>query len=149
MIRKYLIEDKPRVIELLRKNTPEFFHISEEKDFESYLDYEIEDYFVYQQQNEIIAAGGINYIPERKVARISWDMVDPKAHGKGIGKELVQHRINLLNKNPNIDFIEVRTSQLTNTFYEKMGFTLEKVVKNFWAENFDLYQMQMKNNTKI
>lgn len=145
MVRKYSIEDKHKVIELLRKNTPEFFHVSEEKDFESYLDHEIEDYFVYQQQDKIIGAGGINYITERKVARISWDIIDPKAHGKGIGKELVQYRINLLNKNPNIDFIEVRTSQLTNTFYEKMGFSLQKVEKDFWAKNFDLYQMQMKN----
>jgi len=30
-------------------------------------------------------------------------------------------------------------------FYEKIGFELDKVEKDFRAKNFDLYQMQMKN----
>ena len=35
MIREYSNKDKPKVIELLRKNTPEYFDISEENDFEN------------------------------------------------------------------------------------------------------------------
>lgn len=37
MIRTYSKKDKLKVIELLRKNTPEYFDVSEEKDFENYL----------------------------------------------------------------------------------------------------------------
>ncbi|MEO5790031.1 MAG: GNAT family N-acetyltransferase [Gelidibacter sp.] len=145
MIRAYTNKDKSKVIELLRKNTPEYFDPSEESDFEKYLENEVEDYFVYEQNSEIIGAGGINYFPEEKLARISWDMINPKSQGNGIGKELIQYRINLLNANPSIEFIMVRTSQLVHKFYGKMGFELEKVEKDFWAKNFDLYQMQMKN----
>jgi hypothetical protein len=46
MIRKYSNTDKPAVIVLLKQNTPKYFDFSEEKDFENYLDNEVEDYFV-------------------------------------------------------------------------------------------------------
>jgi [ribosomal protein S18]-alanine N-acetyltransferase len=60
-------------------------------------------------------------------------------------KKLTQYRINQINENPKIELIVVRTTQLVYKFYEKMGFKLEKVEKDFWAKNFDLYQMQMMN----
>lgn len=147
MIRTYSKEDKPKVIELLRKNTPDFFDVSEEKDFEKYLEDEIEDYFVYEKNSKIIGAGGINYFPEQRIARISWDMIDPASQGTGIGKKLTAYRINHLNGNSKIQFINVRTSQLAYKFYEKMGFKLEKIEKDFWAKNFDLYKMVMKNSS--
>jgi ribosomal-protein-alanine N-acetyltransferase len=145
MIREYKHKDKLKIIELLRQNTPEYFDSSEENDFVNYLNNEIEDYFVYEENSKIIGAGGINYFPEQRLARISWDMIDPKSQGNGIGKKLTQYRINHLNGNPKIDLIIVRTTQRVYKFYEKMGFELEKVEKDFWAENFDLYQMRMKN----
>lgn len=145
MIRKYSYEDKPKLIELLRQNTPEYFDTSEERDFENYLDTEVEDYYVFEKNFEIIGGGGINYFPAEKLARISWDMVHPKSHGRGIGKKLTQFRINHLKGNPEIEIILVRTSQFAYKFYEKMGFKLEKVEKDFWAKNFDLYQMRMNN----
>lgn len=145
MIREYSNKDKPKVIELLRKNTPEYFDISEENDFENYLENEVEDYYVFEENSEIIGAGGINYFTEQKLARISWDVIDPKSQGNGIGKKLTQYRINHLNNNSNIEFIIVRTTQLVFKFYEKMGFELEKVEKDFWAKDFDLYQMKMNN----
>ena len=145
MIREYLRTDKPKIIELLRKNTPEYFDSSEENDFENYLENEVEDYFVYERNSEIIGAGGINYFTEQKIARISWDMIDPNSQGNGIGKELTQYRINHINRNSKIERIIVRTTQLVYKFYEKMGFELEKVEKDFWAKNYDLYQMKMEN----
>ena len=147
MIRKYTKKDKSKIIELLRQNTPEYFDTSEESDFENYLDNEVEDYFVYEENSKIIGAGGINYFPEEKIARISWDMIDQKSQGKGIGKKLMQYRINHLSENPAIELIIVRTTQLVYKFYEKMGFELEKVEKDFWAKNFDLYQMKLKNKS--
>ena len=145
MIREYLRTDKPKIIELLRKNTPEYFDSSEENDFENYLENEVEDYFVYERNSEIIGAGGVNYFTEQKIARISWDMIDPNSQGNGIGKELTQYRINHINRNSKIERIIVRTTQLVYKFYEKMGFELEKVEKDFWAKNYDLYQMKMEN----
>lgn len=145
MIRAYSEKDKIKVIGLLKKNTPKYFDPSEEPELEKYLDNQMEDYFIYAEGSEILGAGGINYFPEEKLARISWDIVEPNAQGKGIGRKLMQYRINQLKENKNIETIIVRTSQHTFKFYEKMGFQLETVEKDFWAKGFHLYQMTMKN----
>ncbi len=144
MIRKYTTKDKINVIELLKLNTPEFFAPSEESDFYNYLDNEIEDYFVIEENSRIIGSGGINYFPKEKMARLSWDIINPDYQGKGIGKMLTQYRINHIKTNPTIEYIEVRTSQFTTKFYEKMGFELDCIAKNYWAKNYDLYQMKLK-----
>lgn len=42
------------------------------------------------------------------------------------------------------DKIVVRTTQFGFRFYEKVGFQLENVEKDFWAQGFDLYQMSVE-----
>ena len=145
MIRKYSHQDKPEVIELLRLNTPEYFDPSEEKDLVDYLDNELEDYFIVEENSKIVGAGGINYFLSEKTARISWDMIKPNSQGKGIGMQLIKHRIDRIKQNNSIENIIVRTSQHAYRFYEKTGFKLEKIEKDYWAKNFDLYIMSMKN----
>jgi ribosomal-protein-alanine N-acetyltransferase len=146
MIRAYSESDKPEVIKLLQLNTPEYFDPSEEIEFIDYLDNKIEDYFVVLRKSKIVGAGGINYFPDENMSRISWDMIHPDYQGKGVGKELIQYRIELIKaSSKNIELIVVRTSQLTYKFYKKMGFELDKIEKDFWAKGFDLYQMIIKN----
>lgn len=144
-IRTYNSSDKKAVLELLSSNSPKYFAVSEQKDFENYLENEIEDYFVVEENATIVASGGVNYFPKEKIARISWDIVALESHGKGIGKKLLQHRINLLKSNTDVESIVVRTSQHAYLFYQKMGFEVKEVEKNFWAQGFDLYLMQRLN----
>lgn len=146
-IRPYTENDKDSVIDLFRANTPDFFDLSEEKDLRDYLETEVADYFVVEENDELIGAGGINYFLQERTARISWDIVKPNSQGKGIGKKLTEHRINYLKNNNKVDLIVVRTSQHVFKFYEKMGFRLIKVEKDFWAKGFDLYLMELNNIT--
>jgi len=145
-IRRYLPEDKELVLQLLDLNTPKFFDEAEREDFNHYLEEEIEDYFLVEDANEVLGVGGINYFLEERIARISWDIIKPNAQGKGIGGLLTKHRIRYLNQNNKIDTIVVRTTQLVFKFYEKMGFKLVEIKKDFWADGFDLYQMELDNN---
>ncbi|SEB68057.1 N-acetylglutamate synthase, GNAT family [Tenacibaculum sp. MAR_2009_124] len=146
MIRRYTIEDIDKLIELLDQNTPVFFDATEKTDYIDYLTNEIEDYFIYEVNKKIIGCGGINYDIVNRTARIAWDIIHPNHHGKGIGKKLTLHRINLIKTNINIDTIIVRTSQLTYKFYQKMGFQVDSVTDNFWAKGFDLYLMSLNTN---
>ena len=145
IIRPYTKNDISDVIQLFRKNTPSFFDPKEEKDLINYLNHEIEDYFIVEQDTKVIGAGGINYFPKENAARISWDIIAPDIHGKGIGTQLVQYRMKHLANNTKVESIIVRTSQHTYKFYEKMGFELIKTEKDFWAKNFDLYIMKRSN----
>ena len=141
-IKPYTLEDRTAVLQLLEENTPEFFAPSEKADLENYLDREAEEYFVVEEEGRIIGCGGINYFPKK--ARISWDIISPDSQGKGIGSALVRHRIEHINKKGEFDLIEVRTSQIAYKFYEKMGFELLNIEKDFWAEDYHLYQMERK-----
>lgn len=143
MIRPYQSADKAEVIKLLRLNTPQYFDPTEEKDYEHYLENELESYFVAEMDDRLIGAGGINYFREEKTARISWDLIHPDYQGRGIGLRLLKHRIEVISQEPDIERIMVRTTQLVFPFYEKAGFLLEKTVKDFWAPGFDLYQLVM------
>ena len=143
MIRPYETSDQSQVVDLLKQNIPQYFDPSELDDFLVYLEKELEDYFVFEQDQQLVGAGGINYFSEEKLARISWDFIHADFQGKGIGSQLLQFRINHIRKQSNFEKIVVRTSQLVFPFYEKNGFTLEKVVKDFWAEGYDLYEMHL------
>jgi [ribosomal protein S18]-alanine N-acetyltransferase len=101
-------------------------------------------YFVFEEEGKILGCGGINYFIDKGEARLSWDMVHPEFQGKGIGKQLTLYRVELLKKDPRINIIVVRTTQLVYNFYEKSGFSIEKTEKDYWARGFVLYQMKMK-----
>lgn len=143
MIRPFVADDSPALIEILRLNTPEFFAPSEEEDYVNYLKQELEEYFVMEREGKLVGAGGINFFPGSRSARISWDLIHPDFQGKGFGSQLVQHRIQRLWQAPEVDTIVVRTSQLVHNFYAKAGFSLVKTQKDFWAPGFDLYQLEM------
>lgn len=143
MIRPYISKDKEALISLIRLNTPQYFDKAEEQDLVSYLENELEDYFVIEQDNTVIGCGGINYEDNKKTAIISWDIIHPNYQGKGIGKSLLSFRINVIKENRTTNKIIVRTSQHTDKYYEKSGFKLEKIVKDYWAPGFDLYKMSI------
>lgn len=145
IIRKHTLSDNSKILTLFDSNTPKYFSPTERKDLENYLEKEIEDYFVLETHDKILATGGINYNSD--VAIISWDFVDPNFQGKGLGSILLNHRIKYIQKNNPGYPIKVRTSQLTDKFYEKNGFQEIQRIKDYWAKGFDLVEMifQHKN----
>lgn len=142
-IRPYQPNDKAALLALMRQHIPEFFAPAEAADFAEYLEKHREEYFVLEHENQIVACGGINYFPADRLARLSWDIVHPEAMGKGFGKALVDFRIQHISRQPGMDTLVVRTSQLAFKFYEKCGFQLKSIKKDFWAEELDLYYMEM------
>ena len=142
MIRPYLESDKNAVLALFMKNTPQFFEPAEIDDLSSYLDNEREDYFVFEENQQILGAGGINYgVDTDDSARLSWDAISPEHHGKGIGSRLVQHRLDVLRQVNTIQRVIVRTSQFAHSFYAKQGFDLDEIKNDYWAKGYHLYTM--------
>ena len=141
-IREYRTTDKDDVMELIRRNTPEYFAAEEEIDLSDYLDREIELYYVLVTNDRIVGCGGINFADGGTVGKISWDMVHPQYRGKSLGTRLLRHRIEKLEAMRSVRRITVRTSQLAFGFYEKRGFELKGIEKDYWAEGFDLYRME-------
>lgn len=76
-IREYRTTDKDDVMELIRRNTPEYFAAEEEIDLSDYLDREIELYYVLVTNDRIVGCGGINFADDKTVGKISWDTYIP------------------------------------------------------------------------
>lgn len=142
IIRKFQNSDTPRLLELLRLNTPEYFSESEENDLVYYLENEIEHYFVLLVDDVILGCGGFNLSEDQQTGKISWDIFHPKSQGKGLGTALTNYRIERMKEIESIKKISVRTSQLVYPFYAKFGLELKEVVKDYWAPGFDLYRLE-------
>jgi ribosomal-protein-alanine N-acetyltransferase len=145
VIRAYELKDREIVLSVMQENIPAYFAQDEMEDLKYYLDFEIEQYFVLEAEGKIVACGGINLELEERRGVISWDIVLPSEQGKGYGRKLLEHRIAILKSMPDIDRITVRTSQLTYLFYQKNGFILNQIVKDYWAKDFDLYSMELSS----
>ncbi len=145
-IREYEPQDKNEVINLIRLNTPEYFAIDEEEDLINYLETERELYYVLLFDQKIVGCGGINFADNHTTGKISWDIFHPDYQGKSLGTTLLKYRIDKLNSIDSIHKIIVRTSQIAFKFYEKQGFEIKEVVKDYWAEGFDMYYMEYKGN---
>ncbi|MGJ1325009.1 GNAT family N-acetyltransferase [Sphingobacterium faecium] len=145
VIRAYEVRDREIVLSVMQENIPAYFAQDEMEDLKYYLDFEIEQYFVLEAEGKIVACGGINLELEERRGVISWDIVLPSEQGKGYGRKLLEHRIAILKSMPDIDRITVRTSQMTYLFYQKNGFILNQIVKDYWAKDFDLYSMELSS----
>ena len=143
-IRPYTEIDQNRILAIFQLNTPEFFSQEEESDLIQYLKSETEEYFVIEDEGQVIGCGGINYENDFTMGIISWDIIHPEYQGKGVGGQLLKHRLDLLKSNTSIQKIIVRTSQIVFRFYEKAGFELKEVKTDYWAKGFDLYHMEIQ-----
>ena len=145
-IRKYTPADKTKVIELFRLNTPKYFSPIEEDGLIDYLANYSDNYFVAEEDNMIVGSAGFNLSEDRKTGKLSWDIIHPGSHGKGIGTILTKYRIQRLKEIKSVEIISVRTSQLVYKFYEKFGLELREVVNDYWAPGFDLYRLDKPIN---
>lgn len=141
-IREYKSIDKSSVMNLIRLNTPEYFAPEEEDDFSNYLDNERELYYVLLFNEKIVGCGGINFAENKTIGKISWDILHPEYQGKSLGTRLLEYRIEKLESIKSVQKITVRTSQVAYQFYEKQGFELKKIKKDYWAKGFDMYKME-------
>lgn len=141
-IKKYEACHRTGVLELLRLNTPAYFSPDERQDLIDYLDNHLEYYYVVEIEHQVVGCGGLNLSDDPETIRISWDIMHPESQGKGLGRELTKFRIERIREIGGIKMVSVRTSQLVYQFYEKLGFALKEVVKDYWATGFDMYRME-------
>lgn len=128
---------------LIQRNTPEYFAPEEATDLSRYLDHEIQLYYVLTLDGRVVGCGGINFDNE-VTGRISWDIIAPDHQGRSLGKQLLEYRIGILKSMDVIRKVIVRTSQLAYRFYERQGFVLRLTKKDYWAKGLDMYYMELE-----
>ena len=134
-------------LQLFDGNEPIYFDKSEKSPFKAYLKREKHSYWVVKVEEIIIACGGFE-IEKPCDARIVWLMVSKAMHGKGIGRKLMNHFEQLIQKSGEFTVISLMTAQGVNKFYESLGYKTLRFEPKYWSERFDLYYMQKQLLTK-
>lgn len=147
IFRKYEPGDFTALEEIFFSNVPLYFGKEEWPDFAEFLKSDIGTdccYDVVLLNGKIIGAGGVAKKDDGRVV-MCWGMIDKKAHKKGFGKALLEHRIDLAESTYPGKLIEVDTSQHAFGFFEKYGFRTTGVEPDYWADGLDLYKMERKH----
>ena len=142
-IRKAKPSDLNFLNQIFFLNIPKYFHEKEFEDFKKYFNSNhLETYFIIESEDKILGAAGYAY-ENKQTANICWVFVDPAFHSNGLGTKLVNHCIDILKKDNQLNVIQLETSNITYKFYEKMNFKLQYIKKEYWPNNDDLYFMNM------
>jgi predicted GNAT family N-acyltransferase len=142
--RDYKPEDKTACLEIFQSNVPDYFTPNELSDVTRLLDEALCPYLVVENdENQIIASGGIWVDTIENSATLCWVMVARHYHGKGVGRLLVLRLLNLLHHFPFVQLVKLDTSQHTTAFYEKFGFAKCGFVENYYADGLHRYDMAM------
>jgi ribosomal protein S18 acetylase RimI-like enzyme len=143
--RPFTPEDRAACLALFAANTPGWFAPHEQEQYESFLDDAPARYFVVlDSDGAIVGAGGIEVETTRPVGWLTWGMVDPTRHGQGLGKELLAYRLEQLRANLRVHRVCIDTSQLTAPFYEKYGFTTQRIIPDGYAKGLHRYEMELR-----
>ncbi len=142
MIRSYEIGDKTKLVEILKRNVPSYFDPSEVDDFMTFLEKEGERYFTFEYKGEIVGGAGCLAEKDTGIGLVRWIFFDPSQRGSGLGKLMMEHCLRVFKADPMLQKLVVQTSQLAYRFFEKFGYKLIKVQKDFWGPGLDLYHME-------
>jgi ribosomal-protein-alanine N-acetyltransferase len=155
IIRPYSATDKTDCLEAFKSNMPEYFAPAELPDFESWLDQQAEppagdetkskeQYYVAERAGKVIGCGGYYIDLTTQKAIMTWGMVLRSLHRQGIGKQLFEYRIALIKSISPGCIIVLDTSQHAYPFFQKLGFTITKITRDFYAKGIDRYDMELK-----
>ena len=142
-VREYAQPDKEACLAIFDSNTPSFFAPHEREEFAEFLDTSSDPYFVVEHNGQVVGCGGFFLIPNTPAAVLTWGMVARARHGRGIGRLLLEERLQRLRDLPGVRVVKLQTSQHTYGFFEKAGFRTEHVQDDGYGPGLHLYNMGM------
>jgi len=147
-IKKYSTSDYDQCVNIFKSNIPEYFAKDELSDFQDYIknisktkDGWTDSFYILKRDKKIVGCAGLGLNKSKKIATLSWGMVDKNYHRNGIGTQLTNYRLNLL-QSYKLDLkIRLDTSQHSYLFYEKFGFKIEDIEKDGYEKGMHKYNM--------
>ncbi|WP_089807780.1 GNAT family N-acetyltransferase [Chitinophaga sp. YR627] len=137
---------KAACMEAFVSNVPDYFTSAEIVQFEDWLDKMSEErmywhYYVVLSEDSLIGCGGFVY--EEKLSRVTfaWGLVHRNFHKQGMGKLLLQYRLDRIRTlYPGADII-LDTTQFSYTFFEQYGFVTVKYTEDGYTTGMHRYDM--------
>ncbi|WP_312915416.1 GNAT family N-acetyltransferase [Stenotrophomonas sp.] len=143
-IRPYQVADANACLSLFDSNVPEYFAPAERADFEQFLERDAQGcaYQLIEQDGRVVACGGLSIRPDG-VAGFCWGMVERSLQRRGLGRQLSLARLQQARQNPNAKRVELSTSQHTQDFYARLGFSVTRVVVDGHDPGLDAVEMTL------
>ena len=143
-LRTYQAADYSGCLAVFDSNVPKFFAPHERAEFAAFLATSTDPYFVVVDDQElVIGCGGYYFNPERAAAGLTWGMVNRSLHRQGIGRFLLLARLQRIAQELAVTSVFINTSQHSYGFFAKVGFVVEAIVENGFAEGLDEYKMTL------
>jgi N-acetylglutamate synthase-like GNAT family acetyltransferase len=140
-LRPFEDKDAPEAVSIFHSNLNDYFDPSEEAPFRHFLKNIRGKYFVCEQGNKVLGCGGYAHEQEGD-ARICWLMVDREVHASGVGRFMMDAFQQKIETEGVYHVISLQTSQHTDGFYEKLGYTTLYTKDDHWAPGMHLYYME-------
>ena len=126
-IREYQSGDHEACLQIMQSNIPEYCHEGDLADFARFLDHLPGPFFVVVHPKAgLIACGGIAFGRTTSTeAILCYGMVTGSQLRRGIGSELLRKRLEFfLPRAPQVERIVVNTTQKTEGFFRRFGFSV-------------------------
>ena len=149
---EYAPDHKEECLAIFDNNTSLFFAIQEKETFYGFLNKLTPPYHYYivrDTSKQIVACGGVKFETSNHFAMLRWDMVASQFHNQNIGTFLTLSRLFFISQNPDVQMVNLHTSQHTYQFYERLGFVAQHVTPNGIVEGMDEYYMELKFSKEI
>ena len=143
-LREYTAADREACLAVFDTNVPRFFSPPERIEFEMFLDSLPGPYFVVAgESGRVHGCGGYAIDGPAARADLCWGMVSSDRQGTGIGRLLLEARLQRAMANPAIRVVTLETSQHTTGFYERWGFETTKIVPDGYSPGLDRCEMRL------
>jgi len=144
---EYIPTNEKDCLSVFDSNVPFSFAPQERETFQSFLERLAPpfSYFIVRDNHEkVVACGGIRLRLSERSAWLRWNMVTREFHKQKIGTFLTLSRLHRICQYADIQVANLCTSQHSYQFYEKIGFSVQKIIPDGIVPGMDEYFMEMK-----
>lgn len=144
IVRTWRSADRARCLALFDSNVPDYFATKERADFLAFLDDLRGPYLVIEDSaGDVVGCGGFQADDEDESAVVlCWGMVDRRRHRSGLGRRLLQARLDLIAASDLFKTVTIETTPFSSGFFERAGFVCRQVVSDGFAPGYDRVDMQ-------
>lgn len=144
IVRPWRPDDRARCLALFDGNVPDYFAVKERADFIAFLDDLRGPYLLIEDAaGDIVASGGFQADDrDESTVALCWGMVDRRRHRAGLGRQLLQARLDLIAASSLFKTVIIETTPFSRGFFERAGFVCTHVVSDGFAPGYDRVDMQ-------
>lgn len=143
-VRRYQGADQAACLTIFDGLVPQFFAPEERAEFAEFLGDRaqgVAPYLVLLHAGQVVACGG--YALRGARARLTWGMVAREVQGTGLGRALTAARLDILRALPDVEAVEIETSQHAAGFYQSFGFEVVRVLADGFGPGLDQWEMTL------